>query len=197
MAQGEPRGLHAAPTIVSSGPVRICSLRAICREAAPSRAVVALRATLDTSSRRTVRLATTLAGTEIVEEQPLAVGHNEIEWTTTVTNPDLWWPAGMGPQPLHDLVVQVETRSGEISDRATRRIGLRTVTLHKKVQLSVNGERVFLRGVNLAPPGTRPDEAPARWWPTWSRPRPWGPMRCDPTGWYNPTSSTITPIVWA
>nr|WP_209841530.1 glycoside hydrolase family 2 protein [Rubellimicrobium aerolatum] len=69
-----------------------------------------------------------------------------------IPNPDLWWPAGLGPQTLHDLVAQVG------DDVARRRIGLRTlelVTEKDDAGLSfgfrVNGRVVFAKGANWIP----------------------------------------------
>ena len=64
-------------------PLRIARLRALCREATPERAVLVLRATLDSDGARTVCLRSTLGGLEHVAVQPLATGANEVEWTLT------------------------------------------------------------------------------------------------------------------
>ncbi len=72
--------------------------------------------------------------------------------TIEVKDPDLWWPAGQGAQPLHTLTVtcgdQVETR----------RIGLRSIKLvsesdetGRSFKINVNGRDVFCKGANWIP----------------------------------------------
>ncbi|EAR50589.1 putative beta-mannosidase protein [Oceanicola granulosus HTCC2516] len=70
----------------------------------------------------------------------------------TVETPELWWPAGQGGQPLHDLVVRV----GDVSE--ARRIGLRKVELltdpdeaGSRFAFRVNGREVFMKGANWIP----------------------------------------------
>ncbi len=69
-----------------------------------------------------------------------------------IEKPALWWPAGVGPQTLHDL----ELRAGPWVER--RRIGLRAIELvtdKDPAGLSfgfrVNGRNVFARGANWIP----------------------------------------------
>ncbi len=69
-----------------------------------------------------------------------------------VADPVLWWPAGLGEQALHDLVV---TMGGA---RAVRRIGLRDLALVSEADAAgrsfgfrVNGHAVFARGANWIP----------------------------------------------
>lgn len=69
-----------------------------------------------------------------------------------ITDPDLWWPAGQGPQTLHDLTVSL----GDHEVR--RRIGLREVELlttpdeaGARFAFRVNGREVFMKGANWIP----------------------------------------------
>ena len=70
----------------------------------------------------------------------------------TVEEPALWWPAGWGAQPLHDLVTVVD------GHEERRRIGLRTVELvsepdaaGRSFGLRVNRRDLFCRGANWIP----------------------------------------------
>ena len=147
---GNPGGLWRPVRLEQSGPVRIRHSRAVCRTADERAAVVALRVVLDATEPTTVTLRTQLAGVADERQQPLAAGENRVEWTVTVPEPALWWPWALGGQPLEDLVVEVVDEQGRVSDRRHRRIGLRRVALRDWV-LSVNGERLFVKGANLAP----------------------------------------------
>ena len=71
----------------------------------------------------------------------------------TVENPELWWPAGLGQQPLYTVKVEL----GEL-DVWQRRIGLRTMTVTRKKDQwgesfshCVNGVDVFAMGADYIP----------------------------------------------
>lgn len=142
-------GIWRPVRIEQTGFVRISRLRVLCRDADETRAVLALRAELDADQARTVEVTTVVAGSEHRLEQSLAHGGNRLEWTVTVDQPALWWPHALGDQPLHDVGVSVWV-DGRRSHTRTLRTGLRRVTLRNWV-LSVNGERLFLKGANHGP----------------------------------------------
>ena len=75
----------------------------------------------------------------------------------TINDPDLWWPAGQGDQPLYDLVV---TAGDAVS---TRRVGLRKLELVTEqddiglgFKLRVNGRDIFCKGANWIPADALP-----------------------------------------
>ena len=142
-----PGGIWRGVRIERTGPVRARSLRVLCTEATADRAVVQLRAELDSNAARAVLLRTTVGEHDEVAERPIAEGSNFVEWTVTVPRPPLWWPHALGDQPLQDLHVEVTAETG-VSHRVHRRVGLRRIT-SKRWVLSVNGERLFLKGVEV------------------------------------------------
>ena len=144
--------------VYDTGPVKLDRLRVLCRDADETRAHLRLHARLDSDAARTVRVRTTADGVVVGEtEHPLAAGTNEIEWSLDVDRPRLWWPRALGDQPLTDIDVELLV-DGEVSDRRSRRTGLREVAWNDWV-CSINGERLFLKGANLLP--TRPGLADA------------------------------------
>ena len=70
------------------------------------------------------------------------------EGSITVTDPNLWWPNGLGMQNLYKLNVNLYSES-EIEDTYEIKVGLRTVSLQsdgESTALLVNGHRLFAMG---------------------------------------------------
>ena len=159
-----PGGIWAPVRVTTSGPVRLTTLRVLCREASAERATLDLEATLDADEARAVTLRSTLgrhadhpdktvtpgtpeAGSSEVHK--LAAGINRVRWRLTIERPALWWPRALGARPLHDLALDVVV-DGRSSDRRVVTTGLRQIRMQRFVA-RVNGERLFLKGANLGP----------------------------------------------
>ncbi|MFD4540093.1 glycoside hydrolase family 2 protein [Streptomyces bauhiniae] len=100
-------------------------------------------------------LTATVAGQRATGRVP--VGADSAELTVEVPDARLWWPRGLGEQPLYDLTVELTDGRGA-ADRWTRRIGFRTTALHTApdragtpFEILVNGVHVPVRGVNWIP----------------------------------------------
>ena len=145
-----PGGIWRPVRIEESGAVRITRMRVLCPEATPEQAVLNVDVSLDAEDATAVRLRTTVGSTTEHElEHPLAAGLNHVSWQVAVENPQLWWPHALGAQPLQDVVLEVSTDAG-VSDTRVRRTGLREIRMKRWI-MSVNGERLFLKGTNQGP----------------------------------------------
>ena len=85
---------------------------------------------------------------------PLHEGHGRVAFE--INHPKLWWPVGMGQQPLYEIEVQLLAAGGAVLDRTSRRIGLRTLKLlpadqNNSLRLEVNGIPFFAKGANWIP----------------------------------------------
>ncbi len=74
-----------------------------------------------------------------------------------VENPLLWWPNGLGAQPLYTVTASLYC-GGALQDQLTRRVGLRTITVStaadpwgNEFAFVVNGHKVFAMGANYVP----------------------------------------------
>lgn len=100
----------------------------------------------------------------LTRDLALLTGVNRIHVEIEVPHAELWWPNGMGSQPLYALTVTVSS-GGVVTDTVSQTIGLRTVQLDRSprkvgsnFRFVVNGKPMFARGGNWAPA----DQIPAR-----------------------------------
>ncbi len=73
-----------------------------------------------------------------------------------IKHPKLWWPAGLGEQPLYQVHVELLDADGGTLDRTSRRIGLRELRIilpenGNPLQFEINGVPFFAKGGNWIP----------------------------------------------
>ena len=88
----------------------------------------------------------------------LRSGTNYITQELSVPNPELWWPNGMGGQPLYRIEICVQCR-GQTMEWPAFSYGIRTVRLdlsredgdNRRFRLEVNGKPMFCKGGDWIP----------------------------------------------
>jgi len=84
----------------------------------------------------------------------------ELEQKVALPAVRLWWPAGMGDQPLYRTFVSLMDAEGALCDCAVKHIGFRHVAFVPNpgapgnalpYTLIVNGRRLFMKGINWVP----------------------------------------------
>jgi beta-mannosidase len=121
----------------------------------------------------TVKAQVTLAGA-VVAEATGPVNDGAAALQTIVSKPQLWWPNGMGDQPLYAVTAHLTDAKGKVVDTASRRIGLRKVEVlppkeGMAMHLRVNGLPVFAKGANWIPADNLPSRVTPetlRWYMT-------------------------------
>ena len=94
---------------------------------------------------------------EVLDPEGTVVATGDGKTSLCIENPQLWWPAGFGEQPLYTVQVFL-LRDGEVMDSWIRRIGLRTMTMStekdvygEKFAHKVNGVEIFAMGGDYIP----------------------------------------------
>jgi len=145
--------------------------------AAPSPTAASATASSVTASSATASSATaSVIVASSTTAHNLAHGENRIRLRVPVERPDLWWPHALGHQPLHRVTVEAlvpadgaavprpgrrargreeavgaDEVSGHVtSDSRALDVGLRQVRMSNWI-LTVNGERLFVKGANHGP----------------------------------------------
>ncbi len=100
--------------------------------------------------------ATVLFNGQPVTNTVFTLPHGRGAAELRIPDPHLWWPNGMGSQPLYTIVVELMDSRGTVIDKTRRRIGIRTIRYIAKsekmaVHLEVNGVPFFAKGADWVP----------------------------------------------
>ena len=125
---------------------------------------LAVRASAE-GAARSVAVKVSFDGKTVAEAEGELV-EGSVEAHLSIDDPKLWWPNGLGDQPLYEVSVDLLDGGGKVIDRQSRRIGLRTTELQLKtddhpLRLLVNGVPIFVKGASWIPSDNFPTRATA------------------------------------
>ncbi|MEU2716687.1 sugar-binding domain-containing protein [Streptomyces sp. NPDC007205] len=148
-----------------SGPVALRDAHVVTELAVPSLAsadlTVKAQARNDTGAAVTAEVTGRIGATTFTRQVPLAA--HETKTVTfspadtpglRLTSPKVWWPAGMGGQPLYDLDLTASV-AGTTSDTAHETFGIRDVRAPLNAdgarQYRINGRKLLIKGGGWSP----------------------------------------------
>ncbi|WP_031162668.1 glycoside hydrolase family 2 protein [Streptomyces durhamensis] len=147
------------------GPVALRDAHVVTRLAVPSLAsadlTVKMRARNDTGAAVTAEITGRIGATTFTRQVPLAAHQTKtVAFSPAdtpglrLTSPKVWWPAGMGGQPLYDLDLTASV-AGTASDTAHETFGIRDVQAPLNAdgarQYRINGRRLLVKGGGWSP----------------------------------------------
>lgn len=164
-------GWDWGPRLVTSGiwrPVflelwdnaRIADLHIINHSANTKAAVLSAEMEIESALADDLTLNLMVDGVKVSSETvKAAIGTGKFKIGFNIPDPKLWWPNGLGDQPLYRITAEL-LLSGKVIDSKSVDFGLRTIKLIRKPDakdsgesfyFEVNGRPVFAKGANYIP----------------------------------------------
>lgn len=160
-------GWDWAPTLVTSGIWRSIALEAIDDaridgvlilqdHSIPNRVGLDIQVDATAVTRNTITAEATIGHRgKVVGKSRFKVADGKGLGQISIRDPKLWWPNGMGEQPLYDVRVDL-LRKNRVIDSTTKRIGLRTLIAREAangepMHFLVNNVKFFAKGANWIP----------------------------------------------
>ena len=150
-----PGGIFRDVTLVRGGQVRLRSLGVDVEPSGEGRVALDLYAGGGSEvevSGRVEALGFDAPGADFRFTRRIDEGENQVELDFVLPEPRLWWTWDRGEQHLYELVLVCAGGEKRV------RFGVRSVELHAW-QVYLNGERVFMRGINYVPSDAYPARA--------------------------------------
>jgi beta-mannosidase len=150
-----PGGIFRGVTLLRSGPVRLRSIGVDVRPSGDGRVELGIHAWRRVEveiSGRIEPLGFEAPGTEFRRVVQVEAGENRVEESFLLAEPRLWWTWDRGEQRLYELVLECAGNVERV------RFGVKSVEL-RDWHVNLNGDRVFMRGINYLPTDAYPARA--------------------------------------
>ncbi len=149
--------------------VRIDNIQVVVKSITPTAADVTANVEVEATSAGTATILLENLTDKLVhgkQQIDLKPGINRVTFNFFVTHPKLWWPNGLGEQPLYTFRAR-SLVNGQVTDEKSTRTGLRTLELRQQrddagqsFMFVVNGIPVFAKGGNWIPADSFPTRIP-------------------------------------
>jgi beta-mannosidase len=152
-----PGGIFRAVTLVRSGPLRVHSVGVDTGPSGDGRVEIELHARNASEveiSGEIRALGFEAPGAEIRRVARVEAGENRVGASFRLPEPHLWWTWDRGEQNLYELVLECAGNEERV------RFGVKSVEL-RDWHVHLNGERLFMRGINYLPTDAYPARATA------------------------------------